>query len=140
METQYENSMKINTVSDLTDFIYKETDKMTIRLRAKHTSGKFVEFTERTLEKYVKLYDKPLFRKAKRELALQEAIETYKWKSFWWRIFHADLWQRIQDLGLNKSNTQEEKEEFEPEPAEAPQSLVPEIIKPISVPELLEDE
>lgn len=124
---KYENSLNINNVSDLTDFIYSESSKMTTKLRAKHSSAKFVEFTEKTIEKYIKLFDKPLYRKTKRELILQEAIQTMP-HGLLWKLFHWDLWVKIKNMEKNV----DPKPQAEAEPQEEPQAmcLVPEVIKP----------
>lgn len=123
---KYENSLKINNVSDLTDFIYSESSKMTTKLRAKHSSAKFVEFTERTIEKYIKLFDKPLYRKTKRELRLQEAIDTMP-HGFLWKLFHWDLWVKIKNME-NNVDTKPQDETVAPKEPQA-MCLVPEIIK-----------
>lgn len=124
---KYENSLKINNVSDLTDFIYSESNKMTTKLRAKHSSAKFVEFTEKTLEKYIKLFDKPLYRQTKRELILQEAINTMP-HGWLWKLFHWDLWVKIKNLE-NEDNPKIQAE-AEPEAELEAMCLVPEVIKP----------
>lgn len=130
MKIEYENSLKINTVSDLTDFIYNESNKMTTKLRAKHSSAKFVEFTEKTLSKYIKIFDKPLYRKIKRELQIQEAIDTMPHGLFW-KLFHWELWLKIKSLDEDsKSKYPAEMSEEKP----VATSLVPEIVKPLSPP------
>lgn len=123
---KYENSLKINNVSDLTDFIYSESSKMTTKLRAKHSSAKFVEFTERTIEKYIKLFDKPLYRQTKRELKLQEAINTMP-HGLLWKLFHWDLWVKIKNLEKNINPKPQAKAEPQAEPGTT--CLVPEVIK-----------
>lgn len=123
---KYENSLNINNVSDLTDFIYSESNKMTVKLRAKHSSAQFVEFTEKTIEKYIKLFDKPLYLKMKRELKLQEAIDTMP-HGWLWKLFHWELWCKMKTLDADLQPQKPVKQESPREPETI--SLVPEVIK-----------
>lgn len=85
--------MNINNFSDLTDFLYNEHDKLSESLGVVNASPSFTRFSERSLMRYAKIYDKPLLRRAKRELRIQIAIDTMP-HNFIWKIFHKRLWKQ----------------------------------------------
>lgn len=87
--------MEIHNFSDLTQFVYDEYLKITENFGVQNPSTDMIDFTERTLKKYVKLYDKPLYKAAKRELKIQEAIDTMPHGKVW-KFFHSDLWKKCE--------------------------------------------
>lgn len=89
--------MEIKDFSELTAFIYSEHEKAAEALDMKKSGDAFIEFCEGELIKYQKMYAKPLFKQAKRELKLQDAINTMP-HGFWWKIFHRTLWEKIKNL------------------------------------------
>ena len=102
--------MKITEFEELTDFLYGEYDKMSESYGIKKPSKILIEGTEKTLLKYAKLYNKPLYRKAKRSLALQEAFDTMP-HGFFWKFFHVNLWKRMLylDESLKKKDVKQDK-------------------------------
>ena len=103
--------MKIRNYSELTDFIYDEYSKMSENFGMQQPSSSFLKFNEATLQKYIKLYDKPLYKKAKRDLKLQEAFDTMPHGAIW-KFFHADLWARMQyTMAQEKKQLQRDDEE-----------------------------
>ena len=85
--------MEIKDYGDLTGFVGKEFEKMQ-DLGIQRPSQIFIKYNEQTLMKYVKLYDSPLYRREKRKLALQEAIDTMP-HGWLWKLFHPILWGQI---------------------------------------------
>ena len=110
--------MQIDNFSDLTQFVYDEYLKITENFGVQKASESMINFTEKALKRYVKLYDKPLYKSAKRELQIKEAIETMP-HSWWWKFWHYDLWQKVKlRLGLNeKADENQQPEAIEEEPA-----------------------
>lgn len=123
--------MNIQDFSDLTQFMADETFKMQENFGIKKHSEKLIKFQEKTLIKYVKLYDKPLYRKAKRELAFQEALDTMP-HCWIWKIFHPDLWLKIKKQ-IPKDTLQEKTQ---PAQQTATDILYPEVVKSMAVPQV----
>lgn len=98
--------MEIRDFSNLTDFVYDEYLKMTENFGIKKPSDSLIDYTEKTLKKYIKLYDKPLYRRAKRELILSEAIDTMPHGSVW-KFFHYSLWQKVKRKTLENEKVKE---------------------------------
>ena len=88
---------------DLSNFIYEEYLKITENFGVQKASETMISFTEKALKKYFKLYNKPLYERAKRELKLQKAIDTMPHSKLW--IFcHQNMWAKIQErLGETKN-------------------------------------
>ena len=120
--------MEINNFSDLSDFIYNEYSKIYENFGVMQASEKMINFAEKSLIKYTKLYDKPLYKKAKRELIIQEAIDTMP-HGFFWKMFHYDLWQKIKSVSKEKDDTSTQTQTF-----------FPEIVKSISVPSRVDED
>lgn len=120
--------MEIKDYKDLTDFISDETLKIQENLGTHKVSSKMLKFTEDNLMKYVKLFDGPLYRREKRHLALQEAIDTMP-HGFIWKIFHWSLWQKIKAL----QNVEREKAKVVKKKTDKPSVHFPEIVKPMSL-------
>lgn len=89
------NVKDIQDFSELTDFIQNEYEKISENFGIKQASESMIDFTEKALKKYFNLYNKPLYRAAKRELKLQEAIDTMPHGKVW-LFFHRDLQARIE--------------------------------------------
>ena len=99
--------MNINDFSDLTLFISQEYEKLAESYGIQRVPDKIVRDIEKTLIQYKKLYNKPLYLKAKRDLALQEAIETMP-HGFIWKFFHPGLWAKIKEVLSEEKNTNED--------------------------------
>ena len=124
--------MNIQNFSDLTSFINDENLKLQESFGINTNSKSMIRYVERTLKRYVKLYDKPLYRRVKRELVLQEAIETmpHNWV---WKLTHSKLWAQIQELN-KESETKEQITPKQEETKPIQTSLVPVVIKSVTVP------
>ena len=126
--------MRIEDFSDLTSFINDENLKLQESFGININSKSMIKYTEKTLKKYVKLYDKPLYRRVKRELMLREALDTMP-HSFFWKVFHKKLWLQIKVLKEEeKQKSQEQFTQNEPEIKPVDTSLMPVVIKSVSVP------
>ncbi len=127
--------MKIEEYEDLTQFIYNEFDKMTATYGAIKPSNEFIKFNEQTLMKYTKLYDKPLMRKQKREIALMEALDTMP-HGWFWKILHWDLWQKIKKI--TKDDLHNKIEEKSKNETTVTETLMPTVAKQTTYPEIYE--
>ena len=134
------NNIGINSFDDLTSFITDQYSKLTVTYGLQKPSPKFFEFVENSLIKYSELYDKPLERKIKRQIALMEAIETMP-HGWIWKLFHWDLWQKIKQIPefapkekKKRKDCKKEEQELEKEP----QVLTPTVIKQTTYPEIRE--
>ena len=125
--------MNIQNFSDLTSFINDENLKLQESFGINVNSKTMIRYVEKTLKRYIKLYDKPLYRRVKRDLELQEAIETMP-HSWVWKIFHTKLWNKIKLLKDNEPIQKVESTTIQPETKPIETSLVPVVIKSVSVP------
>ena len=125
--------MKIENFSDLTSFINEENLKLQESFGININSKMMIRYVEKTLKKYVKLYDKPLYRKVKRELELEEAIDTMP-HSFLWKMFHSKLWAKMQMIQNQEEQSRQENTVSQAETKPIQTSLVPVVIKSVSVP------
>lgn len=125
--------MNIQNFSDLTSFINDENLKLQESFGINVNSKTMIRYVEKTLKRYIKLYDKPLYRRVKRDLELQEAIETMP-HSWVWKIFHSKLWNKIKLLKDNEPIQKVESTTIQPETKPVQTSLVPVVIKSVSVP------
>ena len=125
--------MKIENFSDLTSFINEENLKLQESFGININSKMMIRYVEKTLKKYVKLYDKPLYRKVKRELILEEALDTMP-HSFMWKMFHSKLWAKIKMLEKQEEQSKAENTVSGTESKPIQTSLVPVVIKSVSVP------
>ena len=123
--------MDINNFSDLTGFIYSEYDKMADSFGISNPSKSFVKFTEKSLRKYAKLYNKPLLEQSKRDLQLKIALDTMP-HGFLWKLFHQKLWQRCKAV-LSELEQQKKEQAVQQKSQQLQKILVPEIVKPIEV-------
>ena len=74
--------------------------------------------------------DRPLYRREKRQLALQEAIDTMP-HGFFWKIFHWSLWQKIKALQI----AEKQKSKAIKKKKDKPSVQFPEVVKPVSPPQ-----
>ena len=125
--------MKIENFSNLTSFINEENLKLQESFGININSKMMIRYVEKTLKKYVKLYDKPLYRKVKRELILEEALDTMP-HSFMWKMFHSKLWAKIKMLEKQEEQSKAENTVSKVESKPIQTSLVPVVIKSVSVP------
>ncbi len=125
--------MKIENFSDLTSFINEENLKLQESFGININSKMMIRYVEKTLKKYVKLYDKPLYRNVKRELILEEALDTMP-HSFMWKMFHSKLWAKIKMLEKQEEQSKAENTVSKAENKPIQTSLVPVVIKSVSVP------
>lgn len=137
--------MEIRDYSDLTDFISNENIKTQENFGAKKASNKMMKFMEDNLIKYVKLYDKPLYRREKRKIDFDEAVDTIP-HGIVWKIFHSSLWRKIKPYQqefiertkkIKKSSRMVEAEKCA---KEEQKTLFPEVIKPVSPPNEFNEE
>lgn len=129
--------MEIHDFSDLSQFVYDEYLKITENFGVQNPSIEMIEFTEKTLKKYVKLYDKPLFRVAKRELKIQEAIDTMPHGKLW-KFFHSNLWKQC-EARLKQQENLSENETYSSSEIQ-PIRVPAEIIKKTDLPRISEIE
>ncbi len=135
--------MKITEFEELTGFLYGEYEKMSEAYGTKRPSKILIEGTEKTLLRYAKLYNKPLYKKAKRNLRLQEAFDTMP-HGFWWKFFHSDLWKRMKylDENLNKQKAKlcnDEQQDNNHKQANMSETLPVEVVKNVFPPQEFED-
>ena len=137
--------MEIKDYSDLTNFMSDENLKMQETYGAKKASLKMLKFSEDNLIKYAKLYDRPLYKRAKRKIIFEEALDTMP-HGFVWKIFHAPLWRKIKPY-QQEFLEQTKKIKKPPRMAEAEsrakeelKTLYPEIVKNVSVPQISEED
>ena len=126
--------MEIKDFSELTTFIQDECLKLQENFNIRNLSDKIIPYTEKTILRYVKLYDKILFKQEKRKLALQRAIDTMP-HGFLWKFFHADLWYQIQEIEKAKNS-----DEPQIKSAQSVQVFTPAIIEPMAEPLILDEE
>ncbi len=126
--------MEIKDFSELTTFIQDECLKLQENFNIRNLSDKIIPYTEKTILRYVKLYDKILFKQEKRKLALQRAIDTMP-HGFLWKFFHADLWYQIQEIEKAKNS-----DEPQIKSAQSVQVFTPAIIEPMAEPPILDEE
>lgn len=129
--------MKIEEYEDLTQFIYNEFDKMTSTYGRIKPSDDFIKFNEQTLMKYTKLYDKPLMRKQKREIALMEAIDTMP-HGWIWKLFHYDLWQKIKMIQKSEVSEIKSKKEIISDKETTVEVFTPTVVNQTTFPEVKE--
>lgn len=136
--------MEIKDYSDLTNFMSDENLKMQETYGAKKVSTKMLEFSEDNLIKYAKLYDRPLYKRAKRKIIFEEALDTIP-HGFVWKIFHTSLWRKIKPY-QQEFLEQTKKTKKPPRMAEAEsrakelKTLYPEVVKNVSVPQISEED
>ncbi len=127
------NEFEINNFDDLTSFMNAQYAKMSEVYGLVKPSQDYLEFVESTLVKYSKLYDKPLERKIKRQIALMEAIDTMP-HGWLWKLFHWDLWQIIKKIPEFAPEIKPCKKEEHS--CSEPEVLTPTVIKQTTYPEV----
>lgn len=132
----------IKDFKDLTGFLYTEYEKLGDSFGIVLAPEDLINFTIKSLKKYYKLFDGPLYRSIQRKVKLREAIETMP-HSFIWKFFHADLWKRVKrELGLDKKVNKEKsviKEKKSNENKKKINSLLPTVIEKSITPVVEED-
>lgn len=126
--------MEINEFSDLSDFVVNEVDKASEVTGAAQPSKKLIKYMNNQIHKYAKLYSKPLYKAEKERIKLWRAINTMP-HGFLWKMFHRDLWLKIQ-AELKKQEPQENQQKRE----EPQQVYYPVLVKEHSVPEVVEED
>lgn len=126
--------MEINEFSDLSDFVVNEVDKASEVTGAAQPSKKLIKYMNNQIHKYAKLYSKPLYKAEKERIKLWRAINTMP-HSFLWKMFHRDLWLKIQ--AELKKQEPKENQQIEEKPQ---QVYYPVLVKEHSVPEVVEEE
>ena len=124
--------MDINNYSDLSNFVFAEYEKLQ-DFGVSKPPAYVLKAMDKACIKYMKLYSKPLYRKQKAKLKLQEALDTMP-HNFIWRIFHPRLWEQVQ-VALTKQK-QENIEKTQPQSEQQPKTVYPELYKPIDLPQL----
>ena len=137
--------MEIKDYSDLTNFMSDENLKMQETYEEKKVSQKMLDFSEDNLIKYEKLYDKQLYRKAKRKIIFKKELNKMQ-NSIVWKIFHTSLWRKIKPYQqeflqqTKKTKKPLRMAEAESRAKEELKTLYPEIVKNVSVPQISEDD
>lgn len=140
--------MKINEFEELTNFISDEYLKMADTYNINRPSNEFIKFVEDVLEKYSKLYDKPLYKLEKykvkimfiikkQELDLEKALATMPHGKIW-KFFHKDLWKKMlyQNPDLEKSSKSKEDKEK----TKSSSACTAVVVKSFSAPQYYEEE
>lgn len=127
--------MEINEFGDLSDFVVNEIDKTSEVTEAIQPSKNLIKYMNNQIEKYAKLYSKPLFKAEKIKLKISHAINTMP-HSFLWKLFHWDLWLKVK-AELNKKEPQKVQQMRKEEPQ---QVYYPVLVKEHSVPEVVEED
>ncbi len=131
--------MDLDNFSDLSDFIYHEYEKMSDAFGLQQIPSKSIKFAEKSIRKYTKLYDKPLYKKEKRELKLKilldkndlrvrKAIDSMP-HCWLWKKFHSKLWAKMKIILAEQENHITETIDVVKE-SEKPDILVPAVVIP----------
>ena len=122
--------MEIKDFESLVSFIINTYQKTSLTFGVKNPSGNFISYVEDTLQKYIVLYNKPLYflEKQKVKLLIVEAKEKYVLDKAiatmphgkLWRFFHPALWQKIKQIEnkeeqLNPDQLKEKEEVLIPD-------------------------
>lgn len=124
--------MDINNYSDLSNFVFSEYEKLQ-DFGVSKPPAYVLKAMDKACIRYMKLYSKPLYRKQKAKLKLQEALDTMP-HGFIWRLLHPKLWAQVQ-AELSKQQ-QEQKQQNQPQSPQQPKTVYPELYKPIDVPQI----
>lgn len=125
--------MDINNYSDLSNFVFSEYEKLQDFGVAKPPEY-VLKAMDKACVKYMKLYSKPLYRKQKMKLKLQEALDSMP-HGFIWKILHPILWKMVQAELKKQQHEHEHKTQSESQKQKT-QTVFPEIYKPIDVPRI----
>lgn len=124
--------MDIKDFSDLSDFSYNEYMKMLETFGIKKVPDKTIKFSEKNIKKYLKLYEKPLFKQERILMKIKIAIATEPHSKLW-KFFHSDLQQKID--AYKQEKLQKDSNTSENQPEKVYTSAVPVIISNISRPQ-----
>lgn len=102
--------MKIEDFTDLLDTMRGEYVKMSEDLGVKLAPESLILFTSKTLLKYLKLYDVPLYEQEKRKVKLDIAIKTMP-HGFIWKFFHRKLYRIMKKMGIFDKKKEDPKED-----------------------------
>lgn len=102
--------MQIEDYEDLSTFAYNQCDNMADSLGLPSAPKRVIRFMELKLIKYLMLYDKPLFKKAKRDLYINEILETYP-PSFFWKLFHPKLNKLVEQEKKRREKWEKDKKQ-----------------------------
>ncbi len=119
---------RIVDFSGLTSFIYSEYSKLFETFGINKPSSSTLEFVDKNIKTYCKLYSKVLLKREKRQIALDEALDTMP-KSFLWKVFHPNLWSKMKEILDNeKKEVDSPQQNEETESQVSKTSIVPAII------------
>lgn len=119
--------MEIRDFTELTSFLTDESLKM-MNAFGLTKFPKITKFSEKELKRYMKLYSQPVYRRSKREIKLQEAIDTMP-HGFWWKCFHTKLWKQIKRIETqNKLQEKMLKRMENVEDSPEPQKMYPVVV------------
>ena len=124
--------MEIKNYSDLTDFVCAEYDKLSEYFNINKAPEIVLRTLDRTCIKYIRLYNRPLYKRQKLELRIQQAIDTAPHSALW-RFFHKKLWEQC------KLRLQDKKDDSTIEPqVNTPPTLYPTVQRRVEPPRELE--
>lgn len=124
--------MDINNYSDLSNFVFSEYEKLQDFGVAKPPAY-VLKVMDKSCIKYMKLYSRPLYRKQKAKLKLQEALDTMP-HGIIWKLLHPKLWAQVQ--AALKKQQQEQEHKTRSQSQQQPKTVYPELYKPIDAPQL----
>ena len=129
--------MEIIDFSKLTEFIHSAILKENESFGIANPSKKLIRFIDKGTMSYSKLYSKYLYRREKRKVILDEALDTMP-HGFWWKLFHSKLWKQIKRLE-NEKAIKSVKEEVRKQIDETIKCY-PMVLNPTNVPDAIEYE
>ncbi len=94
--------MDIQDFTDLTTFVYGEFEKLSESCGVQNAPVKILKTTNTGIKKYINLYKDFLYRREKRQVIFQEALETMP-HNWFWKLFHFKLNKQIKEY-LSKNN------------------------------------
>lgn len=130
--------MEIRDFSELTNFLTNESLKMMNAFGLTKFS-KVTKFSEKELKKYMKLYSMPVYRRSKREIKLQEAIDTMPHGCLW-KCFHSKLWKQIKQIEVQRKMEAKMLKIIEEEKTVKPEEMYPAVInQSVSMPSIIDE-
>ncbi len=133
--------MNINDFSDLTDFINNETEKSSENGGVVIQSKKILKFVDKQMMRYIKIYSNVLYKREKRKIILDEAIDTMP-HGLLWKLLHWNLWKKIKKIENDKliQKKKDELEHFSKYHPEPPISTYPVVVKKVETPEVCDED
>lgn len=131
--------MEIRDFSELTSFLTNESLKIMNAFGLTKFS-KVTKFSEKELKRYMKLYSMPVYRRSKREIKLQEAIDTMP-HGFLWKCFHSKLWKQIKQIEVQRKLEEKMLKTIEKEEKNIkPEEMYPAVINQgVSMPSIIDE-